>query len=339
MLIIGLEGPQLTDAERARLMHPAVAGVILFSRNIVDRVQSEALIDAIRQSRESPLLVCVDQEGGPVQRFRDGYAPLPPLAGIGALYDTDPERAKALAAEHAWLMASEMRAIGVDLSFAPVLDLKGGNLAIGERAFHADPDICAELGVVYLQAMHAAGMRATGKHFPGHGSVREDTHIADAIDRRSWATLEACDLVPFVAAIRAGVDAIMMAHVTYPQIDTLPAGYSEHWIRHILRDELGFDGIVVSDDIAMAAAEGAGAVGRRVQLHLEAGCDVVLACKPSQVEEALEAVPWDYLDTAQERLFSLMGGNAQRWSQLTANPRHGEAIHALAQLPSSSGFS
>ena len=334
MLIIGLEGAQLTDAERAQLMHPAVAGVILFSRNIVNREQSEALITDIRRSRESPLLICVDQEGGPVQRFRDGYAPLPPLADIGAVYQADPVRAKALAAEHAWLMASEMRAIGIDLSFAPVLDLKAGNRAIGARAFHLDPDICAELGATYIQAMHAAGMRATAKHFPGHGSVREDTHLADAIDRRPWSTIEACDLIPFVAAIRAGVDAIMMAHVTYPQIDTLPAGYSEYWIRHILRDELGFDGIVVSDDIAMAAAEGAGAVGQRVQLHLEAGCDVVLACKPEQVAEALEAVPWDYLDTTQERLSLLAGTNALGWSQLTANPRYGAAIEALAGLAS-----
>lgn len=336
MLIIGIAGPQLADTEKARLMHPAVAGVILFSRNIVDRAQSETLIADIRRSRESPLLVCVDQEGGPVQRFREGYAPLPPLSGIGAVYESDPARAKALASEHAWLMASEMRAIGVDLSFAPVLDLKAGNLAIGERAFHADPDICADLGIAYIQAMRAVGMRATAKHFPGHGSVREDTHLADAIDRRSWATIQACDLVPFVAAIRAGVDAVMMAHVTYPQIDTLPAGYSEHWIRRILRDELGFDGIVVSDDIAMAAAEGAGAIGRRVQLHLEAGCDVVLACKPEQVPEALEAVPWDHLDAAQERVLTLAGGSAPDWSRLTADPRHGAAIEALADATSAS---
>lgn len=332
MLIIGLEGTELTDADRARLMHPAVAGAILFSRNIVDREQSIALIDDIRASRETPLLVCVDQEGGPVQRFRDGYAPLPPLAKIGTLYETDPARALALAAEHAWLMASEMRAIGVDVSFAPVLDLKCGNLAIGDRAFHGDPDICAALGVAYIQAMRAAGMRTTAKHFPGHGSVREDTHVADAIDRRPWASLAACDLVPFVAAIRAGVDAMMMAHVTYPLVDTLPAGYSEHWILRILRDELHFDGIVVSDDVAMVAAEGAGAVGRRVQIHLEAGCDVVLVCKAQQVDEALEAVPWDHLERAHERLMSLAGAPAADWSQLTALPRYGEAVDALSRL-------
>lgn len=332
MLIVGLDGPELTETERARLLHPAVAGVILFSRNIVDPSQSEQLIADIRAARETPLLVCVDQEGGPVQRFRNGHAALPPLSRLGALYESDPDKARELAAEHAWLMASEMRAIGVDLSFAPVIDLKCGNLAIGERAFHADPDICADLGVAYIKAMQAAGMRATAKHFPGHGSVVEDTHVADAIDRRSWSSIEASDLVPFAAAIRAGVDAVMMAHVTYPQVDVLPAGYSERWIRRILRDEMRFDGIVFSDDVAMAAAEGVGAVGRRVQLHLDAGCDAVLVCKPDQVAEALDAVPWDHLDVTQDRLLSLLGDESPEWPTLVEQARHGAAIDALKRL-------
>lgn len=332
MLIIGLSGPELRADEARHLAHPAVAGAILFSRNIVDREQSEALIDAIRAVRETPLLICVDQEGGPVQRFRAGYAPLPPLAAIGALYEDDPEQARALAAEHAWLMASEMRAIGVDLSFAPVLDLRRGNRAIGDRAFHDDPQIVAELGVVYIEAMRAACMRATAKHFPGHGSVPEDTHVADAVDRRSLPTLAAEDLVPFAAAIQAGVDAVMMAHVTYPQVDPVPAGYSEHWIRRLLRDEYGFDGVVFSDDVAMVAAEGAGAVGRRVQLHLEAGCDAVLVCKAEQVEEALEAVSWDEVDRAQERLVVLAGGSASNWSQLQSLPRYRDAVQTLSRL-------
>src|SRR5690606_17591335 len=158
------------------------------------------------------------------------------------------EQAIALTREHAWLMASEMRAIGIDFSWAPVLDLARGNLAIGERAFHADPVVCGVLGAAYIEAMKAAGMRTTGKHFPGHGSVLEDTHYSQAIDRRRWPELASADLVPFQAAIEAGVDAMMMAHVTYPAIDAEPAGYSAHWIRHILRDGMGFDGIVVSDD-------------------------------------------------------------------------------------------
>lgn len=332
MLIIGLEGPELTAADHNRLLHPGVAGAILFARNIVDRGQSLELIEAIRASRESPLLICVDQEGGPVQRFRDGYAPLPALARLGELYDRDREQALALATEHAWLMASEMRAIGVDFSYAPVLDLARGNRAIGERAFHADPEACAALGSAYIRGMRAAGMRATAKHFPGHGSVIEDTHFADAIDRRPWPSLAAADLVPFRAAIETGVEAVMMAHVTYPLVDVVPAGYSEHWIRRILRDELGFDGIVVSDDIAMVAAEGVGTIGRRVQLHLDAGCDVVLVCRPEHVDEALEAMPWDLLERGHERLVALSGGARSGGSQLQDLPRYRAAVEALSRL-------
>lgn len=332
MLIIGIEGTALASHEHRWLQHPAVAGVILFARNIADRAQSQELIAQIRASRDLPPLVCVDQEGGPVQRFRAGFAELPPLLRLGELHDRDPAAAVALVREHAWMMASEMRAIGVDFSFAPVLDLARGNLAIGERAFHRDPAICAELGVAYFQAMQAAGMRATGKHFPGHGSVLADTHHSQAIDTRSWEAIRDQDLVPFVAAIDAGIDALMLAHVTYPQVDELPAGYSERWIRHILRDELGFDGLVVSDDIAMVAAEGAGAISRRVQLHLDAGCDVVLVCKPEQVEEALDAVPWDHIDQAQDRLQAMAGGDAPGWSQLHAQSRYGEAANALRAL-------
>jgi beta-N-acetylhexosaminidase len=332
MLIVGIEGAALTAQERTMLLHPAIAGVILFARNIVDRDQSLALIDDIRALRETPLLVCVDQEGGPVQRFREGYAALPPLARLGALYDHDPDQAIALTREHAWLMASEMRAIGIDFSYAPVLDLARGNRAIGDRAFHSDPAVCAVLGKAYIEAMKAAGMRTTGKHFPGHGSVLEDTHYSEAIDRRRWPELASADLVPFQTAIEAGVDAMMMAHVTYPNIAPEPAGYSEHWIRHILRDAMGFDGIVVSDDIAMVAAEGAGAVGRRVQLHLEAGCDVVLVCKPELVEEAIDAVPWDHLETAQDRLAALSGRGAVSWQELTGDPRYANAVAALTAL-------
>lgn len=333
MLIIGLEGPELSIADRRRLAHPGVAGAILFARNIVDRAQSMDLIAQIRDSRETPLLVCVDQEGGPVQRFREGYSLLPSLLRIGQLYDRDRDQAIALAAEHAWLMASEMLAIGVDLSYAPVVDVARGNKAIGERAFHADPVVCAELATVYIRAMRSAGMRATAKHFPGHGSVLEDTHYTDAIDRRPWASIAATDLLPFRAAIDAGAEAVMMAHVTYPMVDPVPAGYSEHWIRRILRDELGFDGIVVSDDIAMVAAEGAGAIGRRVQLHLDAGCDVVLVCRPEQVDEALEALHWDFLERSHERLLALAGtAGVSADSPLQSLPRYRAAVEAMSRL-------
>jgi beta-N-acetylhexosaminidase len=193
MLIIGLPGKTLTDADRAQLAAPQVSGVILFSRNFEDRDQVTDLIDDIRVARPEPFLICVDQEGGPVQRFRAGFTRLPALARLGELYARDPRAAVSRTEEHAWLMASEMRAIGVDMSFAPVVDLARGNLAIGERAFDADPQVASELAQAYLRGMRLAGMAATIKHFPGHGSIAEDTHFDVAIDARSLDELRATD--------------------------------------------------------------------------------------------------------------------------------------------------
>jgi beta-N-acetylhexosaminidase len=237
MLIIGIQGKQLGDRERAWLAAPVVSGVILFSRNFSSRKQVQALIAQMRELRPGPFLICVDQEGGPIQRFRDGFTALPALDRIGACYDRDPRLALALAEEHAWLMATEMRAIDIDLSFAPVLDLKRGNRAIGERAFHADPAVVSALGLAYLRGMRLAGMAATIKHFPGHGSVAEDTHLDAATDPRSLEQLRQADLLPFADAMAAGAEAVMMGHVAYPQIDVQPAGYSPIWIQKILRGD------------------------------------------------------------------------------------------------------
>jgi len=216
MLVIGISGHELDAREREWLQHDAVAGVILFTRNFASRSQVADLSAAIRAAAPRPQLLCVDQEGGRVQRFRDGYHPLPSLDGYGQLYARDPKAALRLAKDHAWLMASEIRATGVDLSFAPVVDLGRGNLAIGNRAFHADPAIVAEFTRAYVAGMHEAGMAATLKHFPGHGSVLEDTHFDDAVDPRPLDVLQAEDLLPFVAGIEAGADAVMMAHVEVP---------------------------------------------------------------------------------------------------------------------------
>ena len=242
MLIIGIAGTELSAQEREGLQHPSVAGVILFKRNFASREQVTDLAQAIRAVAPRPQLLCVDQEGGPVQRFRDGFSKLPALAPFGPLYDRDPAAALRLAHEHAWLMASEIRAIGLDLSFAPVVDLGRGNLAIGDRAFHADPQVVAAFTRAYVQGMHAAGMAATLKHFPGHGSVLEDTHFDEAIDPRPMDVLEREDLVPFVAGIEAGAEAVMLAHVTYPAIAPEPAGYSPFWLKDVLRERMGFRG-------------------------------------------------------------------------------------------------
>ncbi len=328
MLVIGVAGTELTAQERDWLQHDACAGVILFKRNFASKTQVAELSAAIREASPRPQLLCVDQEGGRVQRFQDGYSALPALEGFGRIYAADPVRALALAEEHAWLMASEIRATGVDLSFAPVVDLGRGNLAIGDRAFATEPDIVAEFARAYVRGMRSAGMAATIKHFPGHGTVREDTHFDVAVDHRSLDAMRATDLLPFVAGIEAKAEAVMLAHVTYPLIAPEPAGYSPYWINTILREEMGFRGVVFSDDIGMAAAFSAGGIKQRIDAHLDAGCDVVLVCHPQLVEESLAAVQGRTLDTTV--CASLMGRGAIGWDGLLAEARYGEAQARLA---------
>ena len=323
MLVIGIAGTELTAQERDWLQHDACAGVILFTRNFASRAQVAELSAAIREAAPRPQLVCVDQEGGRVQRFREGYSTLPPLEVFGRDYARDRDGALARAREHAWLMASEVRASGVDLSFAPVVDLGRGNLAIGDRAFSDDPAVVAAFTRAYVEGMHEAGMAATLKHFPGHGSVREDTHFDDAVDDRPLEVIRAEDLVPFAAGIDAGADAVMLAHVVYPRVAPEPAGYSPRWINDILRVEMGFRGVVFSDDIGMAAAHGVGGIKARVDAHLDAGCDVVLVCHPELVEESLAAVEGRSLNTM--ALAGLMGRGALGWDGLLADARHGRA--------------
>jgi beta-N-acetylhexosaminidase len=328
MLVIGVAGTELTAQERDWLQHDACAGVILFKRNFVSKAQVAELSAAIREAAARPQLLCVDQEGGRVQRFQDGYSALPPLEAFGRLYDRDRARALALAEEHAWLMASEVRATGVDLSFAPVVDLGRGNLAIGNRAFSTEPEIVSEFTRAYVRGMHAAGMAATIKHFPGHGTVREDTHFDVAVDHRTLDELRATDLVPFAAGIAANAEAVMLAHVTYPQVAPEPAGYSPFWIDTILRKEMGFRGVVFSDDIGMAAAFSAGGIKQRIDAHLDAGCDVVLVCHPELVEESLDAVKGRAL--RQDICSPLMGRGEHAWAPLLADARYARAQADLA---------
>lgn len=331
MLMIGLAGLELAPRERDWLTAPGVCGVLLFARNFASREQVMALIESIRAVTGEECLVAVDQEGGPVQRFREGYTRLPALAKIGAVYDRDPAEAVRLAEEHAWVMASELRASGVDFSYAPVLDLARGNAAIGLRAFHADPAVAAELGTAYVRGMHLAGMAAVLKHFPGHGSVAADTHKAQAIDPRSLDEIRRDDLRPFAECIAARVEAVMMAHVVYPAVDAQPAGYSKRWIGGILRGELGFAGAVISDDISMAAAGVAGSVAGRVRAHLDAGCDLVLACFPEVVDEAIAAVAGRRAE-APARLAALRGAIGSSWASLIDNPQRDRFVARITAL-------
>jgi len=285
-VVIGLPGPELDAAGRELLQHPLVGGVILFSRNFVDREQLVALVDAIRGAAQPRPLVCIDQEGGRVQRLLDGYTRLPPLGVLGRLHAGDPVKAVDMAYRHGRVMAMEMLASGIDLSFAPVLDLDRGSRVIGDRAFSPAPEVVTELGRSYLAGMHDAGMRTTGKHFPGHGSVEADSHTDDVTDPRPLEAIEASDLKPF-AALLDRLDALMIAHVVYPQVDARPAGYSATWLRTVLRERMGYRGLVVSDDLGMHAARVAGGLAERTEACLDAGCDLVLVCHAPEVEALL----------------------------------------------------
>lgn len=330
MLIVGIEGTELTAGDRANLVAPEVSGAILFTRNYRDRAQLLALVASIRALRGGEFVISVDHEGGPVQRFREGFTRLPPLARIGELYRRDRAAGIAMAEMHALVMACEVRACDIDISFAPVVDLARGNRVIGERAFDADPAVVGELAAAYVRGMRLAGMAATVKHYPGHGSIPEDTHLEAAIDARPLDEIRASDLVPFREGFAAGAEAVMVAHVTYPAVDPLAAGYSKRWI-DILRDEIGFRGVVFSDDVGMAAAESAGGIGARVLAHLDAGCDLVLVCQPAMVAPSIEAVR-GRTPCAAAKAASLLGTVAESWASLADDPQHARYVAALAQL-------
>lgn len=288
-LIVDIEGgTSLNAADRHRLRSPLVGGVILFSRNFEDRQQLRALTAEIKALRSPALLITVDQEGGRVQRFRQAFTRLPPAAACGALYDAQPSEGRQLAHDIGLVMAAELIDCGVDLSFAPVLDvLRRDSRVIGDRAFHGDPAVVRELAGSYLDGMHAAGMAGVGKHFPGHGGVAGDSHTSLPEDGRSLDELRACDLLPY-AELAGRVQAVMLAHVRYPAVDARIPGYSPVWIGDVLRDEIGFDGVVISDDLSMAGA-GAGPLAGRCRAALEAGCDLLPVCNdPAAVDRVLD---------------------------------------------------
>ena len=285
-LMIDVEGTRLTDAERDRLGSEAVGGVILFSRNFESPAQLRALVQSIRGIRPG-LLVAVDQEGGRVQRFRSGLTRLPPMRSIGRLYDRDADKALALARGAGWLMAAELRDMDVDFSFAPVLDLDyGASAVIGDRSFHSDPAAVTALAGAWIDGMHEAGMAAVGKHFPGHGAVQADSHVEVPEDQRSMETILATDAVPF-RDLADRIDAIMPAHVVYSAVDETPAGFSPFWLRDILARELGFRGVVVSDDLTMEGASVVGGPRERVDAALRAGCDLLLVCNNPEMAATL----------------------------------------------------
>lgn len=334
-LMLDVAGFELTEADRQRLSHPLVGGVILFSRNYRDPAQLEALTAAIRALKSPPLLIGADQEGGRVQRFRDGFTRLPPPRAFGERWNAHPQQARQLARDAGFVLAAELRARGVDFSFAPVLDLDyGASSVIGDRAFHRDPHAVSELGQAMMLGMKDAGMTACGKHFPGHGYVVADSHVAIPTDERPLSQIAGADLLPFSQLVEAGLAAMMPAHVIYPRIDPQPAGFSRVWLHDILRAELGFDGAIFSDDLCMEAAAVAGDIVARVGAALAAGCDMALVCnRPDLADAVLARLEVDWPAPARARLARMHGQpHPPDMTQLRETARYTEALHRLAGL-------
>jgi beta-N-acetylhexosaminidase len=278
-VVLDLIGAEITQEEREIIQHPSVGGVILFARNYESPKQLMHLCKTIREARNTPLLIAVDQEGGRVQRFREGFTRLPSMGAIGQWYDQEPAKALVFTEACAWLMASELLCLGVDLSFAPVLDLnKTVNPAIGDRSFHRDPDSVIALAKAWINGMHEAGMVATGKHFPGHGSVMVDSHVGLPLDERSLYDIQQDDLRTFEALMSSHLDAMMPAHIVFSSIDDKPVGFSSHWLQTILRKQYKFAGMIFSDDLNMHGATLAGDYLNRAEAALYAGCNMVLIC-------------------------------------------------------------
>lgn len=336
-VMMDLVATQISDTERELMQHSTVGGVILFTRNFESLDQVVSLISEIHALRTPHLLIAIDHEGGRVQRFHDGFSKLPPASTFGEIYKQDHDKAREYAELTGWLMAAELRAIGVDFSFAPVLDLAHGvSGVIGNRAFHSKPDVAATLAYAFMHGMSLAGMPAVGKHFPGHGGVAEDSHLALPVDHRDMATLMKADMIPFEKMIHNHLPAIMPAHVIYDQVDEKPAGYSEIWLKQILRDRLKFQGVIFSDDLSMEAAGIGGSYAERAQLALAAGCDMVLVCNhPEAVSEVVEALG-DYSNPASElRLARMHGKQMINRDELLASEKWEQAKQIVQSLDDS----
>lgn len=331
-LMLDVEGLSLTDAEKDLLKHPHVGGLILFARNFESVEQVRALVAEIRAVRPE-IIIAVDQEGGRVQRFRVGFVRLPPMKVFGDLYGQEPQRARLLAYQCGWLMAAEVLAVGVDISFAPILDVDCGiSQVIGDRAFHADPKIAVVLLREFIRGMSDAGMAATGKHFPGHGSVAADSHIALPIDDRSWAEIESHDLLPF-RELSGELQGVMPAHVIYSKIDPNPAGFSRFWLQDILREQLRFDGVIFSDDLSMEGAVATGSFSDRANAAMDAGCDMVLVCNHrAGALEVLEALSKRGQLPDQRRFQALKGRGKFDWQGLQQSPHWLSAVEAVKGL-------
>lgn len=332
-VIADIAGQSLTDEDITLIQHPLIGGLILFTRNYANPAQLDALVKHIRSVR-ADIIIAVDHEGGRVQRFRDGFTRIPPMQVFASAYKARAEQTLALACNTGWLMASELRAYDIDISFAPVLDVDDSfSSIIGDRAFSSDPQAVSALAGAFIDGMHQAGMACTGKHFPGHGSVRADSHLELPVDNRSLAAVEQLDLVPFVA-LKNKLDALMPAHILFPEVDDQPVGFSRVWLQTILRNKMAYDGVIFSDDLSMEGAAVAGSFAERAIKAMGAGCDTLLVC--NNREATLEVI--QALETCGEfctspRLNRMRGkAGAQSISELQNNKRWQETKDALQAL-------
>jgi beta-N-acetylhexosaminidase len=337
-VMVDVAGPVLTKEEKKRLRHPLVGGVILFARNFQDRDTLCELTARIHEVREEPLLIAVDHEGGRVQRFRtDGFTPLPPMRRLGEIWNRDPLGAMRLATETGYVLAAELRACGVDMSFTPVLDLDYGvSKVIGDRAFHRDPRVVAMLSRALIQGLALAGMAACGKHFPGHGFVGADSHEEIPVDPRPLERILREDGAPYGWLGDNVLGSVMPAHVIYPKVDDQPAGFSRRWVQDILRERMGYDGVVFSDDLTMEGASVAGDIHARAQAALQAGCDMVLVCNhPDLADDLLARLVHEAAPVSIERIRRLMPRfPAPGWEALQQDRRYQHARRLQSQIVS-----
>lgn len=331
-IMMDVAGTALTAADREVLAHPLVGSVILFTRNYADPAQLAALVADIQAVRSPALLVAVDHEGGRVQRFRPGFSALPPLRRIGHAFDADSSQGLAMARALGWLMAAELLACGLDFSFAPCVDLDYGlSEIIGDRSFHARAHIVSSLAIAYMHGMRDAGMAATAKHFPGHGAVVADSHHALPVDRRELVDMDE-DLLPYRRLIDNALPAVMVAHVLYPAVDDVPASFSRRWVQGVLRQDLGFGGLVFADDLTMAGAASVGDLVQRARRALAAGCDVLPVCNDRPgVERLLDSLGVAIDPASQLRLVRMRGRRQLDFENLAASDSWQSARQWLAR--------
>ncbi|MCB5187074.1 beta-N-acetylhexosaminidase [Methylobacillus caricis] len=339
-VMLDVVGTELSEDDIRRIQHPLVGGVILFARNFQSPAQLKALTDSIHAVRQPPLLIAVDHEGGRVQRFRDGFTKIPPMREFGKIWDQHPRKARQLAEEAGWIIAAELRAHGVDFSFTPVLDMDyGESQVIGDRAFHGNVQAINELAFSLLQGLKRGGMAAVGKHFPGHGYVVADSHVAIPVDDREFDQIAQSDMQTFRQLIDDGIQAIMPAHVIYPKVDDKPAGFSERWLQKVLRQRLEFNGVIFSDDLSMEGAGVAGDVTQRALAALNAGCDMVLLCnQPEKADELLANLKWDISAQSLARLARMHGRrHPADMVALHEDPDFMQAVHQVGEVGKADG--